>query len=279
MRYRFKGLLRDTGKPVEGHVEAPSTDAAYALMSENNIVCEALREDPRMGDYTSPGTGGGGNLMPRGGGDNDVANAIDSALDTSSTQVNVDDLWRKYRGQRVRVIDRDKIRNRVLSVVTTALRQTSGNGSGGRDQTNETLERVEVALKKMFGDAQNLTSEVPVNRAGKPAAPVAAGAGGGDAEAAPAGLGEQIERLTDVVLGMEKSLTAMSMALRRGGGGGYGGGGGGGGGVQGRLMKQVRDPKNDKVLMEIFETNVALQRGAKKNDDKIKAAAAAGAAT
>ena len=274
MRYRFKGLLRDTGKPVEGHVEAPSTDAAYALMSENNIVCEALREDPRMGDYTSPGTGGGGNLMPRGGGDNDVANAIDSALDTSSTQVNVDDLWRKYRGQRVRVIDRDKIRNRVLSVVTTALRQTGGSDGGGRDQTNETLERVEVALKKMFGDAQNLTSEVPVNRAGKPAAP--ASSGGGEAEA-PAGLGEQIERLTEVVLGMEKSLTAMSMALRRGGGGG--GYGGGGGGMTGKLMKTVRDPKNDKVLMEIFETNVALQRGAKKNDEKIKAAAAAGTAT
>ena len=150
---------------MEGHVEAPSVDQAYALMGDNNIVCESLREDPRLGDFaggeTAPASGGGG-----GGEGDDFTSAIDSALDTSSTQVNVDDLWRKYRGQRVRVIDRDKIRNRVMSVVSKAM--VGGAGAGTGEQ--QTLKRVEEALTKMFGDNQNLTSEISAGQAAAQAA-------------------------------------------------------------------------------------------------------------
>ncbi len=245
MRYRFRGLLRETGKPVEGHVEAPTVDQAYGLMADNGIVCEALREDPRLGDFTSlgaPRPGGGAAAGASGGaaaaGDGPVdefANAIDSAFDTSSTQVNVDDLWRKYRGQRVRVIDRDKIRQRVLSVVTKALQQSMS----GRDDRDQTLERVEVALAKMFGDNKNLTSELSPQQVA---------------------MEDQINRLNAVVMTMEKSMTALTMAMRRGGGGW-----GGGGGTRGQMIKSVKDPKNDKVLLEIFETNLALQRAPGSN--------------
>jgi len=250
--------LRDTGKPVEGHVEAPSVDQAYALMGDNNIVCESLREDPRLGDFVRgeapPAAGGGG-----GGEGDDFTNAIDSALDTSSTQVNVDDLWRKYRGQRVRVIDRDKIRNRVMSVVSKAM---LAGGGGGADGEQQTLQRVEEALTKMFGDNQNLTSEISAGQAAAQAA--------GPPSA-------QMGQLTDMVLDLQKSMAELKALVRKGGGGW--GGGGGGGGRRGAMIKSVKDPKNDKVLLEIFETNVKLQKGAAERHGGAAAAiAAAGAA-
>ncbi|MEO0514358.1 MAG: hypothetical protein AAF086_03575 [Planctomycetota bacterium] len=239
MRYRFRGLLRETGKAVEGHVEAPTVDQAYDLMADNGIVCEAMREDPRLGDFTSPsGTPAGAATPGQAGASapDEFTSAIDSALDTSSTQVNVDDLWRRYRGQKVRVIDRDKIRQRVMNVVTKALQQSVS----GKDDRDQTLERVEEALGKMFGDNKNLTSELSPQQVA---------------------MEDQINRLNSVVLTMEKSMAQLTMAMRRGGGGW--GGGDGGSTTRGQMIKAVKDPKNDKVLLEIFETNLKLQRGTK----------------
>ncbi|MEM7625584.1 MAG: hypothetical protein AAF333_08150 [Planctomycetota bacterium] len=252
MRYRFRGLLRETGKPVEGHVEAPKVDQAYDLMADNGILCESLREDPRLGDFTSLAQPAAGAAPAPGGGEgapDEFASAIDSALDTSSTQVNVDDLWRRYRGQRVRVIDRDKIRQRVMSVVTKALQQTMAAGGGNAQvQADKTLERVEEALTKMFGDNQNLTSEVPTNQVA---------------------MEDQINRLNRVAVSMEKTMAQMTMMMRRG----FGGGGGGADhGTRGAKLKSVKDPKNDKVLLEIFETNLALQRGVKPAAPEAEAA-------
>ena len=216
--------MRDTGKPVEGHVDAPTAEEAFKLMSGNGIVCESLREDPRKASYDAESA-----ASPQSA---EVASQIDSALDVASTDVNVDDLWKRYRGQRVRVIDRDKIRNNVLSVMTKAIQQ-----SGGGDN-NQTLQRVEEALTKLFGDNQNLTSELSPTQTA---------------------LEDQITRLNAVVLRLEKQLAQLTMAVRRGG---YGGGA-----PTGRLMKQVRDPKNDKILLEIFETNLEMQRQIKKKED------------
>ncbi|MEM1353492.1 MAG: hypothetical protein AAGC44_02460 [Planctomycetota bacterium] len=221
--------MRETGKPVEGHVDASTAEEAFNLMAGNGIVCESLREDPRVGHYTSEG---GGAASPK---DAEVASAIDSAFDVSSTQVNVDDLWKRYRGQQVRVIDRDKIRQRVMSVMVAALKQSGETGAS----QNQTLERVEEALTKMFGDNKNLTSELSPTQTA---------------------LEDQITRLNGVVLRLEKQLAQLTMAIRRGG---YGGGGGN---TQGRLMKQVKDPKNDKVLLEIFETNLELQKQIRKKE-------------
>lgn len=222
--------MRETGKPVEGHVDAPDGNVAFQLMADNGIVCESLREDPRK-----PTTAEVANAQ-----DAEVASQIDSALDVSSTDVNVDDLWKRYRGQRVRVIDRDKIRNNVIAVMTKAIQQTGGGNK------NQTLERVEEALTKMFGDNKNLTSEVSPTQTA---------------------LEDQITRLNGVVLRLEKQLAQLTMAIRRGG---YGGGGA----PSGKLMKQVRDPKNDKILLEIFESNLEMQRQIKKKEnDEIKPAA------
>lgn len=212
--------MRDTGKPVEGHVDAPTADEAFQLMAGNGIVCESLREDPRLGPDDLPQA------------DAKVASQIDSAFDVASTDVKVDDIWKRYRGQRVRVIDRDKIKNNVMAVMTKAIQQGGGSGE------NQTLQRVEEALTKMFGDNQNLTSELSPQQTA---------------------LEDQINRLNGVVLRLEKQLAQLTMAIRRGG---YGGGGA----PSGRLMKQVKDPKNDKVLLEIFETNLELQRQIRKRE-------------
>lgn len=223
LRYRFRGLMRDTGKPVEGHVDAPDGEAAFKMMADNGIVCESLREDPVTNASAAPGASTH---------NAEVASQIESALDVSSTDVNVDDLWKRYRGQRVRVIDRDKIKNNVLTVMTKAIQQSGGGNN------NQTLERVEEALTKMFGDNKNLTSEVSPTQTA---------------------LEDQITRLNGVVLRLEKQLAQLTMAIRRGG---YGGGGA----PTGKLMKQVRDSKNDKVLLEIFETNLDLQKQIKKKE-------------
>ena len=222
--------MRETAKPVEGHVEAPDAEMAFQMMSANEIICQSLREDPVLpaGGGANPGDFTGSPAAPA---DGEVASAIESALDVSSTQVNVDDLWKRYRGQRVRVLDRDKIRSNVMAVMTKAIQQ-----SGGGDQ-NQTLERVEQALNKMFGDNQNLTSELSPQQTA---------------------LEDQITRLSTVVLRLEQQLAQLTMAVRRGG---YGGGA-----PSGRLMKQVRDPKNDKVLLEIFESNLELQKQIKQKE-------------
>ena len=46
MRYLFRGLIRDTGRPVEGHVEAVTEADACTALSENGVVTESLVPDP-----------------------------------------------------------------------------------------------------------------------------------------------------------------------------------------------------------------------------------------
>jgi hypothetical protein len=120
VRYRFRGLIRDTGKPVEGHVEADNEEFAFHLLANNGIVTEALRPDPRpedliqrpaaptaksnsMGPLAQAMLSGNRPASPQGDspappayelppvdttpipGTPEVVNAIDSALDTSSS--------------------------------------------------------------------------------------------------------------------------------------------------------------------------------------------------
>ncbi|BAM02995.1 hypothetical protein PSMK_08360 [Phycisphaera mikurensis NBRC 102666] len=230
------------------------------MLGDNGIVCEALREDPLPEAYT--------------GSDDEVGSAIDSALDVSSTHVDVDEIARRYGGQSVRVIDRDKIRKRVMEVVTTAIKKSlPASTSADTSARDETLERVEEAIKKVFGNNANLTSEVPAPAAAEPApapapapgprpVPTAAvAAGAGVAEGTP--FAENKFQLISEALGrIERNMNVVVAAAKRGG---IGGGGGGGRGADhsanvGRHLKTVRNPENDKVLLQIFETNVKMQK-------------------
>ena len=259
MRYRFKGLLRETGKPVEGHVDAQGQASApsgcSATTGSSARRCGRIR-CPEA--YT--------------GSDDEVGSAIDSALDVSSTNVDVDEIARRYSGQSVRVIDRDKIRKRVMEVVTTAIKKSlPASTSEDTSARDETLERVEQAIKKVFGDNANLTSEVPAPPppAPEPAAPAkrvvptaATAAGAGVADDTP--FAENKFQLISEALGrIERNVNVVVAAAKRGGIGGGGGGGGRGADHSsnvGRHVKTVRNPANDKVLLQIFETNVKMQK-------------------
>jgi len=198
-----------------GHVEAETEDGAYDILGNNGIVVEGLAPDPeRTDDSRQPG----------------LASAIDHALSASSHSVPFDSLQGRFAGKRVWVIDRDKIKTRVLQTVDEVIRQ----GRTHTDDDATTRIRLTEALERLFGDNRNLTSPV---------------------SASQEALEVQLNRLAGVVRQLEHAVGAMHSATRWSSGGFAGGRGTGG------AQRQRRsNPENDDVLREIFETNVALHR-------------------
>ena len=232
MRYRFRGLVRETGKVVEGHVEALTEEQAYTALSENGIVTESLRPDPRpLNLGAAPQT--------------QYADAIDSALDTSASQIPFDALAERFRGKNVWVLDREKIRRRVAEVVDQALRANLGTG----EQDDVTRAKVAEAIEGLFKDNRNITSRVDeadrnirqtTNRA----------------QEVNVTLERQINRLANFINKAENVLTQISTAARNIGSGG--GGWGGGGYVPRGLRGKVDVKEQNLVLKEIFDANVSL---------------------
>ncbi len=223
MRYRFTGLRRESGQPVMGHVEAESDDKAYVILGDNGIVAEGLVADPEQTDDSrQPG----------------LASAIDSALAASSHPVPFDSLRGQYAGKHVWVIDREKIKRRVLQTVDEVIRQS-------RTQTEDdttTRDRLTEALERLFGDNRNLTSPV---------------------SASQESLEIQLNRLAGVVHQLEHAVGAMHAATR------WSAGGYAGGRVTGLAPRKRRsNTANDDVLREIFQTNVELQRRLSGHADK-----------
>ena len=129
MRYLFRGLIRETGRIVEGHVEGSTPEEGFNILADNGIVTESLTPDPKPLNLsrelpTSP----------------EFADALESAFDSSSSQINFDDLADRYKGKKVWVIDRDKIKRRVCQVVDQTLAQSLAQGEdGGRTERVELL--------------------------------------------------------------------------------------------------------------------------------------------
>ena len=240
MRYLFRGLVRETGRPVEGHVEAANPDEALKALSDNAIVTESLVPDPKPLNLNEE--------LPD---SPDLASALESAFDSSSSQVAFDDLTERYRGKKVWVIDRDKIRRRVCQVVDQALAQSHARG----DSEVQSRQRVQAAIQGMFADNRNIAVERNADSIhGAPAI----GSNGGHAAGSPAvggGLEEAINRLTQVVSQAERVMTSMAMAARN-----LGRGGGGGGGGSRRRMRGAIDRAQNDVLLEIFKANLELAK-------------------
>ena len=250
MRYLFRGLIRETGKPVVGHVEADTEETAFNALADNGIVTESLSPDPKP-NFPQPNMG----QAPR------FADALDSAFDASAHQIAFDDLTERYRGKRVWVIDRDKIRRRVAQVVDEAMQEAQSE----LDNDTQTRERVAKAIEGLFKDSKNITSpqtiappappqppQLPQPPANYAAGPVAGG---------PV-LDAQIDRLASLITTAETVLAQIQAAARNAsfGRGGGGEGGGGGGRRRGQRASKVRMTDND-VLLEIFKSNMQLQRG------------------
>jgi hypothetical protein len=230
-------MIRETGKPVEGHVEADAEEGAFSALGENGIVTESLVPDPRP----QPG---GGLLGP--GPQSQYADALDSALDSASTQIPFDALTDRYRGKSVWVIDRDKIRRRVAQVVDAAI------ASSLKDSVNETetRERVAQAIEGLFRDNRNLTSQA--NQVAQQSAASALPSLTAAAMSTPQ-LEKQIDRLANFITRAEGVLASMSAAIRnmslRGGGGGY---------APRRAGRAEERGEQNAVLAEIFKANVDL---------------------
>lgn len=233
--------MRETGRAVEGHVEAVSPDEALKALSDNAIVTEALTPDPKPLNLNEE--------LPD---SPELASALDSAFDASSTQVDFDNLTERYRGKKVWVIDRDKIRRRVCQVVDQSLAQSQATG----ESAAQSRQRVQAAIQGMFADNRNIASERNADTVhGVPAM----GGGGAQQAAAPmtaGGLEEAINRLTQVVSQAERVMASMALAARNLG---RGGGGGGGGGGRRRMRSQMERAQND-VLLEIFKANLELAK-------------------
>src|SRR4051794_2299012 len=268
-------MIRTNGRVVEGHVETPTPEEAYAALSDNGIVTESLRPDPKPDRPEAPEEDDGAQPGFR--------QAIDSALDSASHQVSFDSLTEQYKGKKVWVLDRDKIRKRVAQVVDQVLVEAQRKA----ETDQKTRELVQEAIKGMFADNRNIASErsaesiaaersamaaQAAERAAQAAADKVAAAAAAQITAAAAAapralpapgtkmapsdaLESQIQRLSGVVLQAEKALASIISAAAR-----VGRGGGGGGGPRRHSLTGSGERQNE-VLLEIFKTNLALQRG------------------
>jgi hypothetical protein len=245
--------MRETGRPVEGHVEAANPDEALKALSDNAIVTESLTPDPKPLNLNEE--------LPDAP---DLANALDSAFDASSAQVAFDDLTERYKGKKVWVIDRDKIRRRVCQVVDQAMAQSAATGEGAV----QSRQRVQAAIQGMFADNRNIATERNAD--------TIHGAPGYQPPAPPkrvappppvqqvihpppsfgAGLEDTIGRLAAVVASAEKVMASLALAARNMG---RGGGGGGGGGGRRRIVHGANRAQNE-VLLEIFKANLDLAK-------------------
>ena len=279
MRYLFRGLIRETGGPVEGHVEAPTEEGAFEILSGNGVVTESLVADPKPLNLAEE--------LPA---SPEFADALESAFDSSSSQVDFDALTQRYTGKKVWVIDRDKIRRRVAQVVDAALALAAQHG----EEHGKVRERVQTALTAMFADNRNLASErnaesiagmrlgagdsVAGFRLNTPSGPAVGASpvrplsftsvGPGPTppptpQPQPAqfsggpghpGLETQIQRLSNLVRQAEGTLTAIAAAARRGGGDG-------GGPRRRSIGPSQRGEEQNQVLLEIFKSNLELVRG------------------
>ncbi len=186
VRYRFKGLVRSTGQPVEGHANGETEETAYAALSEHGIVTESLTPDPEPLNLNRA--------------NQPLASAIDSALDTAAAQVPFDQLTERFKGKNVWVLDRDKIRSRVAQVVDQALAQAQQ--TTGTD-VSAIRSSVADAIDGLFRDNKNLTSQVSNNAIQ---------------------MDRQIQRMEAFTHKAESLLAQMTVAISRmgTGGGGFG---------------------------------------------------------
>lgn len=211
MRYQFSGLHRETGEPLHGQVEADGEDQAYNLLGDDGVVVSHLQPDVEAANE---------NRQPK------IANAIEQALDSSSKQIRFDDLANRYQGKNVWVINRGKIRKRVIQTVDKVIRQSQNNA----ESDAATRDHITKALEQLFGDHRNLISPIGQKKES---------------------LEDQIGRLAGAVGDLEHAVGSIQAATRRTS-------------ISNRGHQTVyRRQANDKtvsVLHEIFNNNLELRK-------------------
>lgn len=209
MRYVFTGLRRETAEPVKGHVTAPTEDVAYDVLGDNGIVAESLKPEPVESEAAVKTA--------------HVASELEHALDDAGQPVDFDYLTRRYRGKKVWVLDRDKIRGRVMKIVDDAIAEHLRDDQDGQ----EARRYIARLLDNMFQNGHNLGSE---------------------RSAQTVALEARVNELGSVVARIEKSMVPVSAGTRRGP-------------QRDATRPRAVDRTRNEVLMELFQSNLALMRG------------------
>ncbi len=215
MRYRFEGRRPDTGEPVRGRVTAPSEEAARRKLRDSGIVPDAMVEEPAAPDASAAARA------------QQLARALDDALDDAGMRVSFDRLSGRYRGKSVWVLDREKIRRHVAKLVDDAIVASLRDG----EARQEARRRIAQLLEQMFQDTRNVASE----------------------RSAPApSLEERMNRLAEAVARIDRAVASMRVK-----------GAAPEGGAARRAAPEggARDRARDEILIEVFESNRELMKG------------------
>jgi hypothetical protein len=141
VRYLFVGRKKETGEPVDGHIDAPAEAGAVATLAEQGIVATKIKPDPAQSRQIEP--------MP--------------ANNRNTNQQFLPALSTKRDEDKTVVIDRDKIRRNVAAAIDHALALSFARGEGAM----QIRARVANAIHGLFKDYRNITSEPPVDRSGE----------------------------------------------------------------------------------------------------------------
>jgi hypothetical protein len=262
----FRGLIRETGKTVEGAVEADTPEDALNALSANGIVTEDLTPAPLPISALAPsaragfvprtaGAAGPPPVPPGLGGASIVpaekaqhpglnsADPVERAFAAAAQAVSFDAVAQRYRGKSVWVIDRDKIRRQVAVIVDQALKGVEAKQQNRYDG-DQVRETVATALKEMFKDNRNIAS------------PQAPGGGAVGTLTSSPQLEAQIDRMEQFLSRAETVLTQLLVAAKRIAAGGAGG-------FAPRRMGHIPKPRSEEqneVLLEIFKSNVRLRQ-------------------
>lgn len=138
VRYLFVGRKKETGEPVDGHIDASAEDGAVATLAEQGIVATKIKPDPSQTRSIEP--------MPG----NNSRNPNESFLPALSARREED---------KAVIIDRDKIRRNVAAAIDHALALSFARGEGAM----QIRARVANAIHGLFKDYRNITSEPQVD--------------------------------------------------------------------------------------------------------------------
>ena len=205
MRYLFRGLKRETGEPVDGRLVALGEDAARDVLGQHGIAVISVRPESSMpGDGTSA----------------PFDEALEDALREAGVRIRFDQLPRWHEGRGIWVLDRDRIRDRVMRLVNEAI---------GHDGSRRHLQtRIAQVLEALF--------EAPRSVGTQPSTGSLAIAG-------------EVDRLAAALARIEKAMASMSVAAR-----------GEPRRALPQRAARARNRARDQVLTEIFVSNLELMR-------------------
>ncbi len=206
MQYLFRGLRRGTGEAVAGRVSALGEEGARKVLGQHGIAVIAVRLESDMpGDRTGA----------------PFDEALEGALKEAGVRIRFDQLPRWQEGGSIWVLDRDRVRNRVMKLVIEAISHDAGR--------RHHLPRIEQLLETLFEAAQGAGSQPPA-----------------DSRA----ITEEVDRLAAAMAKMEKAMALMSAAAARGEPRR----------ALPQRPARARNRTRDDVLTEIFASNLELMR-------------------